>query len=154
MANTNLLKTLAEPYVRRWLSSKYDIDFYDYEKELRLITGGVHRFDIVSKDGSIIAGIKTSALRDNGRVGTGVIKSTFTELYFLSLTKAKTKLMILTDKGYYEYFRKVSKGKVDRGIEIIFCYLPKSIKDKIKEVHKTCSEEIKNGMSRKKGKNS
>lgn len=77
---------------------------------------GFHKFDIVSKDGTMIAGVKTSALRDNRRVSPGVIKSTFTELYFLSLMNVTKKLMILTDKGYCNYFRKISKGKVAASI--------------------------------------
>lgn len=142
MANTNALKTLAEPYVRRWCSSKYGIEFEDFEKEIRLVTGGVHRFDAVSRDGSVVAGIKTSTLRDNGQVSAGVIKSTFTELYFLSLIKANTKLMILTDKGYYEYFRRISEGKIAQGVEIIHCPLSKEIKEQIYVVHDNCRREI------------
>lgn len=142
MANTNLLKTIAEPYVRQWCSGKYGIEFENHEKEVMLVTGGVHRFDVVSKDGSVVAGIKTSTLRDDGKVSSGVIKSTFTELYFLSLIKTTTKLMILTDKGYCEYFRKISRGKVTEGIEIIHCQFPKEIENNISAIHKNCRKEI------------
>ena len=141
MANTNALKDI-ERYVRHWCSSKYGTEIEDYEKKIQLVTGSVHRFDVVAKDGSIIAGIKTSALRIDGKVSTGVIKSTFTELYFLSLISAPKKLMILTDKGYYEYFRKISNGKVADGIEIIHCPLPKEIEKDIAIVHRNCREEI------------
>jgi len=145
MANTNKLKTLVEPYVRAWLATKHDIEIKDHEKEMLLVTGGLHRFDIVSTDGSVVAGIKTSALRDKtskGVVGTGVIKSTFTELYFLSLVKAKKKYMILTDKGFYEYFIEYSIGKVATGIEIIHCPLSEEIYARIKDVHERCRNEI------------
>jgi len=145
MANTHLLKTLVEPYVRRWLSQKYNVEFEGHEKEMRLVTGGVHRFDAVSKDGSIIAGIKTSALRSDTTkrpIGVGVIKSTFTELYYLSIVNAKRKLMVLTDKGFYDLFCKESKGKVSTGIEIIHCQLSQEILDKICVVHDTCRKEI------------
>ncbi len=106
------------------------------------MTGGIHRFDVVAKDGSVIAGIKTSALRENGRVSAGVIKSTFTELYFLSLIRATKRLMILTDKGYCAYFRKISNGKVADGIEIIYCPLSKEAKENISAVHNNCRKEI------------
>mgnify|MGYP001568076318 CR=1 FL=1 len=142
MANTNVLKTLAEPHVRQWCSGKYGIEFENHEKEVMLVTGGVHRFDVVSKDGSVVAGIKTSALRDDGTVSPGVIKSTFTELYFLSLINTTTKLMILTDKGYCEHFRRISMGKVAEGIEIIHCQLSKEIEENIATVHKNCRKEI------------
>jgi hypothetical protein len=142
MANTNVLKIIAEPYVRSWCSSRYGIEFEDCEKELRLITGGIHRFDVVAKDGSVVAGVKTSALRDDGGVSGGVIKSTFAELYFLSIVKAAVKLMILTDKDYCEHFRRISKGKVAEGIEIIHCPLPKEIEENIAAVHQNCRKEI------------
>jgi len=141
MANTNALKEI-EQYVRSWCLSKYGVEFENQEKELRLITGGLHKFDVVSKDGTIVAGIKTSALRENGKVGVGVIKSTFTELYFLSLIKASTKLMILTNKGYYEHFEKISRGKVADVIKIIHCPLPQDAQEKIAIVHRNCRKEI------------
>ncbi len=141
MANTNVLKEI-ERYVREWCSRKYGIDLEDHEKSLRLTTGGVHRFDVVSKDGTIIAGIKTSAMRENERVSVGVIKSTFAELYFLSLVKASKKLMILTDKSYCEHFRRISNGKVADGIEIVNCTLPKDIEANVVAVHKNCRKEI------------
>ncbi len=142
MANTNTLKSIAEPYVRSWCSTKYGVGFEDCEKELRLITGGVHRFDVVSKDRSIVAGVKTSTLRDNGKVSSGVIKSTYTELYFLSLLRCDMKLMILTDKGYCGHFTRVSKGRIAKGIKIIHCPLPKDIEKIIVDVHKICRGEI------------
>lgn len=141
MANTNLLKDI-EHYVRHWCSKKYGIEFETNEKEIQLVTGGIHRFDVVAKDGSVIAGVKTSTLRENGRVGVGTIKSTFTELYFLSLVKANKRLMILTDQGYYTHFRKVSNAKVAEGIEIIYCPLPEEIERNIAIIHKNCREEI------------
>ena len=141
MANTKALKDI-EKHIRDWCSRKYSVKFANHEKQLQLITGGVHKFDVVSEDGSIVAGVKTSALRDNGKVGVGVIKSTFTELYFLSLVKANTKLMILTNNGYCKYFSRISKGKVAVGIEIIHCPLSKEIEEHIAVVHKNCRKEI------------
>lgn len=145
MANTSLLKTLIEPYVRSWLSRTFSIEFELAEIPIRLSTGGLHRFDAVSKDRTIIAGIKSSGLRNYKSklpIGVGVIKSTFTELYFLSLVKADKKLLILTDEKYYKHFLRVSDGKVAKGIEIIYCSLTNEILAKTASVHKSCSNEI------------
>jgi len=141
MANTNVLKEI-EQYVREWCSRRYNIELEDHEKEVLLLTGGFHRFDIVSKDGLMVAGIKTSALRKNGKVSAGVIKSTFTELYFLNLVKATTKLMILTDKNYCDYFQRISKGKIANGIKIMHCPLPQEVQEKVDVVHSNCRKEI------------
>ncbi|MDP3792945.1 MAG: hypothetical protein Q8Q89_04450 [bacterium] len=142
MANTNDLKTLVEPYVRGWLTNRYYQPFEEMELPLKLITGGKHRFDIISKSQTIVGGIKTTPLRESGRVGTGAIKSLFTELYFLSLVKAERKLLILTDKGFYELFKRRALGKVLPDTEIIYCELPKSLSYEVAEVHKTASKEI------------
>ena len=141
MANTNTLKDI-EQYVREWCSRTYGIEFEDHEKAIRLTTGGFHRFDVVSKDGTIIAGIKTSGLRENGKVSAGVIKSTFTEIYFLSIVKAATKFMILTDEAYYKFFQRISKGKITDGIEIIHCPLSEEVRERVDIVHRTCRKEI------------
>lgn len=112
---------------------------------MRLVTGGVHRFDAVSKDRTIIAGIKSSVLRgyvSRMPVGVGVIKSTFTELYFLSLVKAKKRFLILTDEKFYKHFLRASEGKVAENIEILNCNLSEEILAKIADVHKNCSSEI------------
>ncbi len=143
MANTILLKNVVEPYVRDWLSKEYSIELENQEIELPLITGGFHRFDIVSKDRTIVAGIKTSPLRNMTLgVSSGVIKSNFAELYFLSLSAAKRKFMILTNKGFYDFFIKKSSGRVARGIEIIYCPLPEEIQDQVNIVHEVCRKEI------------
>ncbi|MDO8747734.1 MAG: hypothetical protein Q7J72_01280 [Candidatus Omnitrophota bacterium] len=142
MANTTGLKNPVEQYVRDWCSRSFGVAVEDSEKEIRLVTGGVHRFDVVAKDRSLVAGIKTSSLRDNGRVGTGTIKSTYTEIYFLSIVKADKKLMILTDKRYCDYFQGKSKGKIVQDVEIIYCPLPKRLAEEVAAVHKECRKEI------------
>lgn len=141
MADTNILKCI-EQHVREWCKIKYATECEDSEIELRLVTGGAHRFDIVSKNRSIIGGMKTSALRDNGKIGGGVIKSTYAELYYLNLIDAAIKVMILTDEGYYKYFRRIATGKVAGGIEIVHCSLPREIQEKVAAVHRACRKEI------------
>jgi hypothetical protein len=142
MANTNDLKTLVELYVRGWLTNRYHQSFEERELPLKLITGGEHRFDTVSKDRTTVGGIKATSLREGGGVGAGAVKSAFTELYFLSLVKADRKLLILTDKGFYELFKRRASGKILPDIEVIYCELPKSLSDRVVEVHKTASGEI------------
>lgn len=145
MANTNLLKTLVEPYVREWVSREYKISISSKETEIKLVSGGMHRFDVVSDDGTLVGGVKTSPLRPSSSgptVSPGTIKSTYTELYFLSLANAKKKLMILTDRDYYKKFVRDSRGKVAGGIEIVYCPLNDQIRHKITAIHEECRREI------------
>lgn len=47
MANTKTLKDV-EQHVRSWCFKKYSIEVYDHEEEVKLLSGGVHRFDVVA----------------------------------------------------------------------------------------------------------
>jgi hypothetical protein len=142
MANTNDLKRPVESYVRGWLEEQFGVHFEDSEIPLRLTSGGLHRFDAVSKDRSVVAGVKTSQMRPGGDVGVGTVKSAYAELYFLSLVKAKRRLLVLTDEGFCRYFSRKSEGKVARGIEIQHCPLPASLAKRVREVWTSASEEI------------
>lgn len=142
MANTNELKNVIEPYVRGRLTDKYGKSFEEREVSLKLKTGGRHRFDIVSQDHTIVGGIKATSLREDGGVGAGAIKSIFTELYFLSIVEAKKKILILTNKGFYDLFKRRSAGKILPDTEVIYCQLPKDLGDKVAGIHKMASGEI------------
>ena len=142
MANAEDLKNLIEPHVREWFRNEYNQSFETEEIPLKLKTGGQHKFDVVSKNRTIVGGIKATTLRKKGGVGVGVIKSAFTELYYLSLVEADKKFLILTDKGFYEHFKKISSGKILSDTKIIYCQLPKRLSDIVAEIHKTASEEI------------
>jgi len=142
MANTNELKNLIEPCVRKWLTDRYRKFFEEQEIRLELKTGGRHRFDVVSKDRTIVGGIKATSLREDGGVGAGAIKSIFTELYFLSLVKAKKKVLILTNKGFYDLFKRRSLGQILPDTDVIYCKLPKELDSKAAGIHKVASGEI------------
>ena len=142
MANTNELKNLIEPYVRKRLTDKYGNLFEEKEMPLKLKTGGLHKFDVISKDRTIVGGIKANSLRKDGKVGAGVIKSIFTELYFLSLVEAKRKVLILTNKGFYELFKRRSSGQILPDTDLIYCKLSKELESRVAGIHKISSGEI------------
>ena len=142
MANTIKLKKPVEDFVRNWLTNKYNKQFFKNDTELKLITGGKHRFDIVSQDLSIIGDIKSSTTRLNGKVGVGTWKSVFMDLYYLSLVKADKKLMILTNKEFFKFFKNKSKGKIWPDTELLYCKLPDNLLKDISEVSKFARNEI------------
>ncbi|MBI2099299.1 hypothetical protein HYT45_02700 [Candidatus Uhrbacteria bacterium] len=144
MADTTKLKTIIEPYVREWLKDKYHKSFEEKELPLKLITGGQHGFDIVSKDEdqTIIGGIKAHSLNKNGKIKSGQMKSVFAELYFLSLIKAKKKLLIFTNKKFHQNFLERTKGQILPDIKIKYCPLSKDLEDKAAQIHKDSSDEI------------
>ncbi len=142
MANTHDLKRLVEPFVRNWLQELFCIPFENRELPLQLTSGGLHCFDTVSTDRSVIAGIKTSQMRPKGDVGVGTVKSAYTELYFLSLVEAEHKLLVLTDRGFWSFFTKQSAGRVAPGVEIRHCPLPPDLAVRVAEVWRSASNEI------------
>jgi hypothetical protein len=102
MANTNLIKSKIHPYVRSWLRTKYGVEFGRNALPLRDCEGK-HEFDAVSPDGKIVAEIKTASGRTSGgKHPSGKRASAFEQLYFLSLAKADTKLLIITDAEFFE----------------------------------------------------
>jgi len=126
MSNTNDLKEI-EPYVRKWLKKEYGKEFFSYEFTLPLRTGGKHKFDAVSADKSIVAGIKSNRPGKGGKVRVGVTDSSLVELYYLSLINAKRKFLIFTDKTFYKVLKKRFNGKILPDTELLYCKLSKRI---------------------------
>jgi hypothetical protein len=141
MANTNLLKSV-EPLVRRWAADRFQRPIEDGEVALELISGGHHKFDVVSVDRTLIGGVKANRARPDGTVGTGVIKSLFTELYFLTLIEAEVKLLFLTDPALYQYFLRQARGRIAPGIEVVEFTLPEEMTALLAPVHEASSGEI------------
>ena len=141
MANTNLLKSV-EPLVRRWAAVEYRRPIEDGELALELVSGGRHKFDVVSVDRTLVGGVKANRARVDGKAGTGVIKSLFTELYFLSLVEAEIKLLVLSDPALYRYFLRQARGRIAPGIEVIEFALPEEMKALLAPVHESSSGEI------------
>lgn len=142
MANTRILSKLIEPYIRESLRQETGCEFYNRDVKLNLVTGGSHKFDIVSLDKDIVGDIKSNQIRENGSVGVGVKKSIYFDIYMLSLVEAKRKLLVLTSKDFYNLFKRISVGKVPDDIEIILVELPDDIKVKVKKIHGLSSSEI------------
>lgn len=141
MANTKLLKSV-EPLVRQWAAVEYQRTIEDGELALELISGGRHKFDVVSVDRTLVGGVKANRARVDGRCGTGVIKSLFTELYFLTLVEAEIKLLVLTDPALYRYFLSQARGRIAPGIDVIEFALPEEMMALLAPVHDSSSSEI------------
>lgn len=132
MADTTYVKTVVEPWVRSWLSTQYPAHIF--KPQLMPLVGvtrttpGYHEFDAVSEDKSIISAIKGHSFKTSGgNLPQAKFASLYQELYFLSLVKAKRRLLILTNKEMYTDFVERSKGKVADDVEIIYCQLPEDL---------------------------
>jgi len=104
---------------------------------------GQHEFDAVSEDGSIIAAIKGHSFKTTGgNLPSAKFASLYQELYFLSLVKAKKRLLIFTNQEMYGDFVKRSKGKVADGIELVYCELPEPMRREVTTISRKASDEM------------
>lgn len=145
MADTHLLKTHVEPYVRQWLSDRYSQTF---SRELLQLAGcsGVHEFDAVSADKRIVCGIKSSSgATSGGRNPSGKIASAYQELYFLASVDAAQRFLVLTDEEFYEILSKNMREKLSREIKLLYCPLTEELAQLVKKVRSEASSEIDRG---------
>ena len=147
MADTTYIKRVAEPWVRdHWLKERYGHTFQSQTIPLSGVGGadpGQHEFDAVSEDGSIIAAIKGHSFKTaGGNLPSAKFASLYQELYFLSLVKAKKRLLIFTNQEMYGDFVKRSKGKVADGIELVYCELPELMRRQVTTIGRKASDEM------------
>ena len=141
MANTTYLKTVVEDYVRKSLEKEFSIGFTS--RQLTLQTGGQHQLDAVSKDGQIVAGIKSASGKTAGRkIPSGKVQGAEAELYYLTLVSAPTRLLILTNPDFYEIFSKRIVGRLAPGLELILMALPEEIQEKVNGIQSQASREV------------
>lgn len=79
-------------------------------------------FDAVSEDGKIVAEVKSNELNKiTGALRPAVRDNLTAACMFLSTTKAKTKLLVLTDKGTHSHFIRTLEARASKqmGVEII-----------------------------------
>ncbi|HEV7649657.1 MAG TPA: hypothetical protein VGP26_16045 [Actinophytocola sp.] len=139
MANTRYLTSAIEDEVRHRLSELYQNSFH--RRRLQLQTGGEHEFDAVSDNGRIVASIKTASTA-GGRHPSGRVVNCFAELYFLSLVRARRRLLVLTSPEFHELFRTVAQDKVAAGIEIVHFPLSVDVQARVSAVQRAAGEEI------------
>ena len=145
MADTHGLKTRVEPFVRKWLEGKYGQHFH--KEDLPLAgTEGCHEFDAVSDDGTIVAAITSaSGKTSGGKNPSGKVDSVYRELYFLSNVKAGTKLLVLTDRGFFDLICKKTEGKLAGGNALLHCPLSAELEGFVRRIRADASDEIDRG---------
>jgi hypothetical protein len=145
MANTNLLVTEVEPYVREWLGEKFGTTFERRDLPLEGCEAE-QSFDAVSADKKIVACIRfSSGLTSGGKFPTGKRDAALRDLYFLLLVKAEKKLMVLTDREFFELFSDRKRFKIHSSIEVVHCELPADLENIVKSIRREATDEIDMG---------
>ncbi len=121
MANTQALKKVVEPFVRRWLEKRYGQEFQTRELPVGRKSNGeeaVYEFDAVSSDGAVAANISTA-----GELKAGQLYKLFYDAYMLHRASATKKLLILTERKVAEDLERRGDGKLPADVETVVCEL-------------------------------
>jgi hypothetical protein len=141
MANTSYLRREVERYVRQQLEKEFSQPFT--AEFLAIAPGGKHEFDAVAADRNVIASIKSaSGLTAGGNIPNGKINDCLAELYYLSLTQAPIRRLVLTTPSFFEIFKKRTVGAVAPGIDIVCVPLPANIQAEVDRVVREASREV------------
>jgi hypothetical protein len=110
----------SERFARKFLEKMFGVSL----RKRKLVVGydsknkpQIHEFDIVSEDMNIVGEIKS------GRKNRDNYIRALADCMFLSRVKAKKKMLVLTDKDFYGYFKTNSEGIIAKDIDLIFVCL-------------------------------
>lgn len=134
-----------EDWVRKeWLPQKFGQAFR--RAAVPLAVGGMHSFDAVSADGSIVAVISTSNARTaKGRRAIGKMNKLRSDLYFLHKAAPVRGLVVVTEHDMYERcVADQAAGLIPEGVEIIVATLPAPLATKLR-----ASREASGGLAAK-----
>jgi len=147
MANTRV-QIEVEDWVRReWLSDHLNQPLY--RERIQLLSGGVFEFDAVSSDESICCSISTSKARTrSGKLGVGKFMKIRSDMYFLLLTPATRKCIVLTESDMYELCeRERESGRIHPDIEFILAKIPDELRSKLETARQIASAEVAPGAN-------
>jgi hypothetical protein len=141
MADTMYLRRAVEDYVRAQLAKEFGHAFTAEYLELR--PGGLHEFDAVSADRSVVASVKSaSGLTSGGNIPSGKINDCLAELYYLSLVDAPLRRLVLTTPAFFDIFTRRTIGAVSSDIAVVCVPLPPDIQAKVDSVVRAASREV------------
>jgi len=142
MAST-VIQGEVETWIReRWLRERFGQEFT--KRNVPLTSGGEFEFDAVSDDGKTVANISTSGPKTAGRnPGSGKINKVRSDIYFLLLSTADRKLMLLTEGEMCEWWlRERDKGRVPVCIEFRHVDIPEGLNEELEASRRKASCEV------------
>jgi hypothetical protein len=110
-----------EELIRVVLEKEFRVHLEEREVSLRRAKTG-YKFDLVSPDGSIVGEIKTYKSPTSGgkRPSAKIAHASDACLLLLAAENAKKRLLIFTNKNFYELYKSERQGQIaeSNGIEI------------------------------------
>lgn len=115
----------AEKDVREKLSKEFRTDFEKRKLDVGYRSNGntiTHEFDLVSEDGKVVGEVKSDKYTENHYKNTRLPRA-FTACRYLEKVNAWKKLMIFTNREFYDHFKEDADGLIDQTIEIRYMEL-------------------------------
>jgi len=142
MADTTRIKTVIEPYVRKWLAEQFPGHVFK-EKSVRLTTGETYAFDAVAEDVSIVASILCNRAKTRtGRENTGGVRKALTEISYLkAASKGVKKVMVFTGDDFCQLIRRRASRLGMESIQVMVCKLPPDLEAELRAILDKASHE-------------
>jgi hypothetical protein len=112
----------AEEIAAKWLEAEFRLCFSKKSLPVGIRGDGkiaLHSFDLVSEDNQIVAEVKSHQKTKGGNIPSGKISDTYHACSMLEKVKAQKKLLLLTDRAFYDIFKRYSDGKISDDIEVV-----------------------------------
>ena len=142
MADTTLIKTQIEPYVRQWLSRRFSGLVFT-EQPLPLASGLPHIFDAVSEDTAVVAAILCNRPKTRtGRENTGGVRKALLDVEYLKgLPSEAGKVMVFTNPGFRDLVGRRAKRMGVGEIQMLFCQLSPELEELLAHILDEASSE-------------
>lgn len=142
MANTSDLK-IVKDYVVEQMAIRYGKKLTRKAIEIGLY-GKCKEFDGVSERRDVVITVVNHSGKTKGKKKpAGKINKAFAECYFLSLTDAVKKVLVITDEDFFNIFMEASFG-IRGDIDILHFRLPSEMEAIVARVVKNASDEMTN----------
>ena len=117
MANTTALQQAIE-WVRRDLGERHKTVFT--KSPIHLRTGGIHTFNAVAKDGSLVATVTNhSGVTSGGKKPVGKIESAIADLYWPSLVDAPQRSLVVTNHDFFTILEVELEGALVERLSLV-----------------------------------
>lgn len=142
MADTRVQLEVEDWVRREWMTKRLGLRFS--RERVRLSSGGYFDADAVSEDFKIVAAISTSSARTSGgKNAVGKMLKIRSDMYFLLLSDAQRRLVVLTEADMHAQCQKeAAGGRVPKTIEFLHADIPSELKERLVASRGIASGEI------------
>ena len=143
MADTTFIKREIEPYVLKWLSKEFASHKFEEQPLPLSPAGGVHKFDAVSEDKTIVGSILSNRpFTSTGRENAGAVRKVLNDFHLLSLLPQSIQpILVFTDGDFCALARKRTKRFGQERIRMLVCPLPDNLQAELTKVLNAASQE-------------